>query len=97
MMAANWTLQLSIFVFAVNVISVPYNASIVAHEKMSAFAYISIFEVSLKLAIAYLLLFISYDKLIVYSILVFCVALLLRSLLLSFISKRLFEECLLLL
>ena len=68
MMAANWTLQLSIFVFAVNVISVPYNASIVAHEKMSAFAYISIFEVSLKLAIAYLLLFISYDKLIVYSI-----------------------------
>ena len=77
MMAANWTLQLSIFVFAVNVISVPYNASIVAHEKMSAFAYISIFEVSLKLAIAYLLLFISYDKLIVYSILVFCVALLL--------------------
>ena len=39
MMAANWTLQLSIFVFAVNVISVPYNASIVAHEKMSAFAY----------------------------------------------------------
>lgn len=43
MMAANWTLQLSIFVFAVNVISVPYNASIVAHEKMSAFAYISIF------------------------------------------------------
>lgn len=67
MMAANWTLQLSIFVFAVNVISVPYNASIVAHEKMSAFAYISIFEVSLKLAIAYLLLFISYDKLIVYS------------------------------
>ena len=63
-MAANWTLQLSIFVFAVNVISVPYNASIVAHEKMSAFAYISIFEVSLKLAIAYLLLFISYDKLI---------------------------------
>ena len=80
MMAANWTLQLSIFVFAVNVISVPYNASIVAHEKMSAFAYISIFEVSLKLAIAYLLLFISYDKLIVYSILVFCVALLLRSL-----------------
>ena len=45
-------------------------------KKMSAFAYISIFEVSLKLAIAYLLLFISYDKLIVYSILVFCVALL---------------------
>ena len=42
MMAANWTLQLSIFVFAVNVISVPYNASIVAHEKMSAFAYINV-------------------------------------------------------
>lgn len=52
----------------------------------------SIFEVSLKLAIAYLLLFISYDKLIVYSILVFCVALLLRSLY-CFYCKRHFEEC----
>lgn len=37
--------------------SVPYNAAIVAHERMSAFAYISVLEVILKLIIVYLLLF----------------------------------------
>ena len=41
MPAANWCFQFSIMTFAVNLISVPYNAAIIAHEKMSAFAYIS--------------------------------------------------------
>ena len=44
MTAANWVLQFSIITFIINLISVPYNAVIIAHEKMSAFAYISIFE-----------------------------------------------------
>lgn len=44
MVAANWVLQFSIITFIINLISVPYNAVIIAHEKMSAFAYISIFE-----------------------------------------------------
>ena len=55
LIAANWVLQFSIFTFVVNLISVPYNATIIAHEKMSAFAYISIIEAVEKLAIAYLL------------------------------------------
>ena len=42
--AANWVLQFSILTFVVNLISVPYNAAIIAHERMSAFAYISIVE-----------------------------------------------------
>lgn len=46
--SANWVLQCSIITFMVNLISVPYNSLIIAHEKMSAFAYISILEVILK-------------------------------------------------
>ena len=46
--AANWVLQCSIFTFIINLISIPYNASIIAYERMKVFAYISILEVSLK-------------------------------------------------
>ena len=62
--AANWVLQCSIFVFAINLISVPYNAAIIAHEKMSAFAFISIYEVVIKLLICYYLFISPFDKLI---------------------------------
>lgn len=55
MAAANWCFQFSIITFAINLISVPYNAAIIAHEKMSAFAYISIMEALGKLTIAWLI------------------------------------------
>lgn len=71
--AAFWVYQFSIISFVLSVISVPYNASIIAHEKMSAFAYISIVDAVLKLLIVYLLLVISYDKLIVYAALFCCI------------------------
>lgn len=66
----------TIFAFHFTVISVfftitqvPYNASIISHEKMAAFAYISIIEVLLKLAVAYGLLIGSFDKLKLYAVL----------------------------
>lgn len=71
--AAFWGYQFSIVSFVLSVISVPYNASIIAHEKMSAFAYISIADAVLKLVIVYLLLVIPYDKLIVYAALFCCI------------------------
>ena len=71
--AALWIYQFSIFSSVLAVISVPYNATIIAHEKMSAFAYISIADAVLKLLIVYLLVVIPCDKLIVYSILFFCI------------------------
>lgn len=71
--AAMWVYQFSIFSSVLTVISIPYNATIIAHEKMSAFAYISIADAVLKLLIVYLLLIIPYDKLIVYAILFFCI------------------------
>ena len=73
MNAAMWVYQCSIIACVVNIMSIPYNADIVAHEKMSAFAYISIVEVSLKLIIVYLLLLSSWDKLIIYAILLLLV------------------------
>lgn len=76
--AAIIVLQFSIAAFMIGLISVPYNADIIAHEKMSAFAYISIVEVILKLAIAYCIYIAGFDKLIVYSVLLFIVSLTIR-------------------
>lgn len=71
--AAMWVYQFSIFSSILAIISVPYNATIIAHEKMSAFAYISIVDTVLKLLIVYLLVIIPYDKLVIYAILFFCI------------------------
>jgi O-antigen/teichoic acid export membrane protein len=76
--AANWVFQCSLITFCINLISVPYNACIVAHERMSAFAYISILEATLKLLIVYLLALSSVDKLITYAVLLVCVAIVIR-------------------
>lgn len=73
MTAALWVYQFSIFSFVLNVISVPYNASIIAHEKMKAFAYISIADAILKLLVVFLLVIIPFDKLIMYSFFIFCI------------------------
>lgn len=76
--AANWVFQCSVVTFCISLISIPYNAAIVAFEKMSAFAYISIFEVTCKLGSVFALYYISYDSLIVYAIFMMFVAILLR-------------------
>ena len=76
--AAFWVLQSSILSSVIMILSVPYNAAIIAHEKMSAFAYISIVEVVLRLIIVYLLNVFSYDKLIIYAILALAVQILIR-------------------
>lgn len=91
MYAANWVFHCSVLTFVVNLISVPYNAVIIAHEKMSAFAYISILEVSLKLVIVYLLLISPWDKLIVYAILNVFVAIIVR-MIYGIYCNRNFEE-----
>ena len=89
--AAFWVYQFSIISFVLSVISVPYNASIIAHEKMSAFAYISIVDAVLKLLIVYLLLVISYDKLIVYAALFCCIQIFDR-IVYSIYCRKHFEE-----
>lgn len=69
--AANVVYQLSVVSFCVSFFNVPYNALIIAHERMNAFAYISIVEAFLKLGIVFVLTCITWDRLIVYGILMF--------------------------
>lgn len=76
--AAHWVFHLSLLTLTISLISTPYNALIVAHEKMKAFAYISIVEAVAKLAIAYMIYVTSFDKLIVYAALLCGVQLFIR-------------------
>lgn len=75
---AMWVFQMSVLATVVMIMSVPYNATIIAHEKMKAFAYISVLEVVLKLSVVYLLQVGNIDKLQLYSVLIFLVQLLIR-------------------
>lgn len=78
MIAAQWVYQFSILALMVNIVSVPYNAIIIAHERMNVFAWVSILEVSLKLLIVFMLVWFGFDKLKLYAVLVFGVALVIR-------------------
>jgi O-antigen/teichoic acid export membrane protein len=92
MSAANWVLACSIMTFAIGLISVPYNASIISHEKMSVFAYMSILEAILKLAIVFALYWSPMDKLKTYAILLLCVAITIRYIYILYCRKH-FAEC----
>jgi O-antigen/teichoic acid export membrane protein len=92
MNAANWVFQCSLFSFLIGVISVPYNATIIAHERMKAFAYIGIIEAVLKLIIVFMLVFINFDKLKIYAILVLSISVLIR-LIYGYYCKLNFVEC----
>ena len=76
--AARWVLHCSLGVLVVTLLAVPYNAAIIAHERMSAFALISLGEALLKLGVALLLFFSPFDKLISYAVLMLAVAVLVR-------------------
>lgn len=76
--AANWAFQCSLATFIIGLISIPYNSTIVAHEKMSVFAYISIFEVLMKLLIVYSLYVSPFDKLKSYAVLLMILMVMLR-------------------
>lgn len=78
MVAAQWVYQFSILALMVNIVSVPYNAIIIAHERMNVFAWVSIIEVSLKLLIVFMLVWFGFDKLKMYAVLIFGVALIIN-------------------
>jgi len=69
----------SLLTAVVMIISVPYNASIIAHEKMTAFAAITILDVTLKLLIVLALPYVNTDKLVTYAILLVLEALVVRT------------------
>lgn len=90
--AVQWVYQMAILSFLIGLISVPFNAIIVAYERMSAFAYISVIDAFLKLIIAFLIYVSPMDKLVFYAFLI-----LLETIFQNFIywvyCKRNFIEC----
>lgn len=91
MMAALWVYHCSIVSVVVMVWSIPYNACIIAHEKMSAFAYISIYEAVMKLIIVLVLMTNYIDKLILYSVLLLCIQISIRLIYTKYCHRH-FEE-----
>lgn len=92
--AANWVFHASVLTFVINLMSVPFSASIVSHERMSAFAYIGILEVVLKLPIVLFLAHSSldFDRLIVYALLLAVVVCIMQAIYWSYCTRN-FEEC----
>ena len=92
MEAVKWVFQFSLVVFILGLIRTPYNAAIIAHEKMDFYAYVSILEVLLKLAIVFMLRLFAYDKLILYADL-FLLTMVLVTLIYYFYCRKKFLEC----
>ena len=90
--AANWCFHFSVITFVINLVTVPYNASIIAHEKMSAFAYISIFEGFGKLLIAWCIVVNPVDRLIFFAAMVAILAWTICFIYAAY-CKRHFTEC----
>lgn len=92
MWAANWIYQFSLLAFVLEMLSVPYSASVISHEKMGTFAFVTIAKVLLTFGIALLLSVSPIDKLVFYGILVFAVSVSIQ-LMYWVYCRRHFSEC----
>lgn len=92
MSAANWVLQFSLLTFIANLISLPYNAAIIAHEKASAFAAITVIDAVGKLLVIYLVMGAPFDSLIAYGLLMLLLAVSLQLIYIVYCRKN-FIEC----
>jgi O-antigen/teichoic acid export membrane protein len=90
--AAFWVYQFSILSFLITILSSPYIAAIIAHEDMNIYAYISIIEIVLKLIIVFVLQLVSWDKLILYGILM-CFTTIIVGFSYFSICKKIYREC----
>lgn len=68
--AAMWCFQLSVLTMAISVIQIPFNAAIIAHERMSVYAYMSIYDAVTKLLGAYIIQITPFDRVISYSVII---------------------------
>jgi O-antigen/teichoic acid export membrane protein len=93
--ASNWVFQCAVFSLLLGIVNVPYNASIISHERMKAFAYMGILDITLKLFVVLLLAHTSWgtDKLVMYSILYAIVGLLLQTIYVVYCKKHFVECC----
>lgn len=66
--------HISILTAFITIVQVPYYAEVIAHERMTLFAYVGIVEAIAKLGIVYLLLVGNIDKLVLYATLLLLVS-----------------------
>lgn len=92
MAAAQWCYQFSVMTCFLSVICVPYDAEIIAHERMGVFAFVQVFNITMNLMVAYLVSHTNYDRLILYGFLLFTIQLLNR-VFYGFYCGRHFKEC----
>lgn len=84
--------QLSVLSFAINLLSIPYNAAIISHERMSVFAWISIYEAVMKLIVAFVIYYNPIDRMVWYSLLCLFIGFSVRMIYGSYCTRH-FEEC----
>lgn len=92
MEAANWVFQCSVLTFILGLISTPYNAAVISHERMSFFAVVSMSEAVIRLLIVISLQFAPDDKLVTYAVALAALALAVRILYGVYCSRN-FAEC----
>lgn len=90
--AAHWVLQCSTFMFAIGLLSVPYNATIIAHERMDVYAYFTLFDAFSRLAIVFAIKYYGGDRLILLAI-ISLIPSLIKQFYYWHFSKKHFEEC----
>ena len=91
-LAVNIVYHFSILTAVIHLLQVPFNAAIIAHERMNAFAYLSIVDVIMKLLICYALYITPCDRLISYGVLMSLGSFIILFAYFSY-SKKSFEEC----
>lgn len=90
--AARMVLHLSLLSFAINLMSVPQMASITAHEKMSAYAWIGILDGLMRLGVAFMIVQSPIDRLVYYALLMTLTVLIVR-VCYGVYCRRHFREC----
>lgn len=90
--AARWVFHLSIFSMFVGFTQIPYNASIISHERFDIYAYVETANIFLRLGAVYLLVIGNFDKLVLYSFLTTCISVGI-AMFYRFFCIRHFEEC----
>lgn len=92
LIAAHWVFQCSLLAFFTSLISIPYNACLIAHERMDVFAYMTILDVVFKLIVAYAIFVTPFDSLITLAVLNLFVSILMRIIYGIYCAKH-FDEC----
>lgn len=90
--AVIWIFHFSILTFVASIFTTPFMAIIIAHEDMQIYAYVSIVEAVMKLAVVFLLVYLPFDKLELYGTLLFMVAVIIATIYIG-ICIRKYREC----